>query len=315
MGDAGRGGGRTRVRAWAALTTYGGNIKQAVAVLVEQGLPAQGFEPEPEPEAEEQLGQLAWAKNWAALNAALHARRDANAAAERHLGCSPMFAAAFKGTPRSIVGLLAAKGVDVGWADENGMTALHRAAAVGHAEVVRALGGTHGADLNQRAKQQRRHSAARRKGRGDVSGQPSGIAAAVQQQRMTRLEKQQVKASVVLARILAVASNPQLSGTSTTVHVLKYKRNKERYIILLQPELGDTATKSLCPPASLVLAVGTTVIVSGLTGAPELNCRMSVVEGFDDEKGRYAVRVEGRKKPAALRIENCLAAVPGGVAV
>ena len=174
MGDAGRGGGRTRVRAWAALTTYGGNIKQAVAVLVEQGLPAQGFEPEPEPEAEEQLGQLAWAKNWAALNAALNARRDANAAAERHLGYSPMFAAAFKGTPRSIVGLLAAKGVDVGWADENGMTALHRAAAVGHAEVVRALGGTHGADLNQRAKQQRRHSAARRKGRGEGGGKTHG---------------------------------------------------------------------------------------------------------------------------------------------
>ena len=109
---------------------------------------------------------------------------------------------------------------------------------------------------------------------------------------MTRLEKQQVKASVVLARILAVASNPQLSGTSTTVHVLKYKRNKERYIILLQPELGDTATKSLCPPASLVLGVGTAVVVSGLKGAPELNGRTGVVEGFEDGKGRYAAATE-----------------------
>ena len=138
-------------------------------------------------------------------------------------------------------------------------------------------------------------------------------AAHARQRRVQRLDNQHGKTTVVYARILTVAANPALSNTN--VHVLKYKRNKERYIILLQPELGDTATKSLCPPASLVLAVGTTVIVSGLTGAPELNCRMSVVEGFDDEKGRYAVRVEGRKKPAALRIENCLAAVPGGVAV
>ena len=43
--------------------------------------------------------------------------------------------------------------------------------------------------------------------------------------------------------------------------LLKYKRGKERYIILLQPELGDAPTKSL------VLAVGTAVIVSGLAGA------------------------------------------------
>ena len=57
------------------------------------------------------------------------------------------------------------------------------------------------------------------------------------------------------------------------MHVPKYKRGKERYIILLQPELGDAATRSLCSPASLVLAVSTAVIVSGLTGAPELNGR------------------------------------------
>ena len=35
------------------------------------------------------------------------------------------------------------------------------------------------------------------------------------------------------------SSNLELSGT--TVHVLKYKRGKERYIILLQHELGDAA--------------------------------------------------------------------------
>ena len=139
---------------------------------------------------------------------------------------------------------------------------------------------------------------------------PTQAAAA---QRQHRLRRQQ-KAAVVQARILtAAATNPELSGT--TVHVLKYTRNhQERNIILLQPELCDTAMKSLCSPASLVLAVGTAVIVSGLTGAPELNGRTGVIEGFDDEKGRYAVRLAGRKKPAALRPGNCLAAVPGSAA-
>ena len=89
---------------------------------------------------------------------------------------------------------------------------------------------------------------------------------------------------------LDVASQPALSNT--TVHVLKYKHNKGRYIILLQPELGDAATKSLCPPASLVLGVGTAVVVSGLKGAPELNGRTGVVEGFEDGKGRYAAATE-----------------------
>ena len=136
--------------------------------------------------------------------------------------------------------------------------------------------------------------------------------AAAHQQRQQRLDRQQT-AAVVHARILTVTSNPKLSGT--TVHVLKYKRDKDRYMILLRPELGDAAKKSLCSPASLVLAVGTSVIVSGLAGAPELNDRTGVVEGFDDEKGRYAARLEGRKRPAALRPQNCLAAAPGSAAV
>ena len=66
-----------------------------------------------------------------------------------HLGkCPHLYLAAEKGAPRSTIDLLAAKGADVGWADEHGQTALHQAVYLGHAEVVRALGGTHGADLN-----------------------------------------------------------------------------------------------------------------------------------------------------------------------
>ena len=100
----------------------------------------------------EPLAQLAWEKKWAALNAALHSGRDPNAAAELYdwgLGkCSPLLLTAYKGAPRSTVELLAAKGADVGWANEVGRTAFHQAAESGLAEVVRALGGTHGAALD-----------------------------------------------------------------------------------------------------------------------------------------------------------------------
>ena len=53
--------------------------------------------------------------------------------------------------------------------------------------------------------------------------------------------------------------------------------------------------------------------IRGRCHRPELNGRTGVIEGFDDDKGRYAVsvRVEGRKKPAALWLQTCLAAVPG----
>ena len=57
-------------------------------------------------------------------------------------------------------------------------------------------------------------------------------------------------ANVVRARILSVGSNPELSGA--TVHVLEYKRDKQRYVILLEPELGDAATNSMCLPVNLL---------------------------------------------------------------
>ena len=76
--------------------------------------------------------------------------------------------------------------------------------------------------------------------------------AAAHQQRRQQLDRQKVKAAGVRARVLTVASNPELSGTCTAVHVLKYKHDKGRCVIMLHPELGDAATKSLCSPASLV---------------------------------------------------------------
>ena len=70
----------------------------------------------------------------------------------------------------------------------------------------------------------------------------------------------------------------------------------------------------MCLPANLVLAAGTAVTVSGLSGAPELNGRTGVIEGFVFT-GQYVVRFEGRLQPAVLRPQNCLAAVPGSNAV
>ena len=60
-------------------------------------------------------------------------------------------------------------------------------------------------------------------------------------------------------------------------------------------------------PDNLVLAQGSAVIATGLTGAPELNGQRGVVEGWLEEKGRYAVRLEDkrRKKAANLKPENC----------
>ena len=51
------------------------------------------------------------------------------------------------------------------------------------------------------------------------------------------------------------------------------------------------------------------MVETGRTGALELNEQRGMVEGWLEEKGRYAVRLEDkrRKKAANLRPENCRA--------
>ena len=51
--------------------------------------------------------------------------------------------------------------------------------------------------------------------------------------------------------------------------------------------------------------------MAALTGVPELNGQRGIVEGWLEEKGRYAVRLEDktRKRAANLRPENCRADV------
>ena len=64
-------------------------------------------------------------------------------------------------------------------------------------------------------------------------------------------------------------------------------------------------------PANLRLREGSAVVVTNLKAAPELNGQKGIVEGWLEEKGRYAVRLEDkrRKKAANLRPENCRADV------
>ena len=64
----------------------------------------------------------------------------------------------------------------------------------------------------------------------------------------------------------------------------------------------------LLKPANLVLVVGSAVVATGLTGAPELNGRMGKVEGWDAEAGRYVVRLEGERQLKRLKPEDCRAA-------
>ena len=114
-------------------------------------------------------------------------------------------------------------------------------------------------------------------------------------------------AGAVRGRI--ISDNPDLDGSQ--IHVLKYKPSKARYIILLHPERGDEAQKSLCKPTSLVLGSGNWVIVSDLQTMPELNGRRGVVERFDRAQSHYVVWLEGRAKPVSLNPGNCQALVPG----
>ena len=79
----------------------------------------------------------------------------------------------------------------------------------------------------------------------------------------------------------------------------------------LPPNADDKQERINLKPANLVLAEGSAVVATGLTGAPELNGQRGIVEGWLEEKGRYAVRLEDkkRKKLANLRPENCRADV------
>ena len=53
---------------------------------------------------------------------------------------------------------------------------------------------------------------------------------------------------------------------------------------------------------------GTAVLVQGLTGAPELNGRVAVIQGFDDATGRFSVHVNGERRIKNIKPGNLMTA-------
>jgi tetratricopeptide (TPR) repeat protein len=118
----------------------------------------------------------------------------------------------------------------------------------------------------------------------------------------------QQNCAIVRAQI--VKGRQDLIGT--IVEVLKYNSAKDRYIIRLPPtEGGGKGPKSLCVPSNLTLEPGTAVILADLVAAPELNGRAGGIEGFDNDRQRYVVRIQGESKTRNVRPQNCRAIVPG----
>ena len=56
---------------------------------------------------------------------------------------------------------------------------------------------------------------------------------------------------------------------------------------------------------NLLLNRGVKLLVQGLKAAPELNGTKATISGFDDERGRYIVKIEGQGRAKALKPENC----------
>ena len=108
------------------------------------------------------------------------------------------------------------------------------------------------------------------------------------------------------ARVVGVQSRPELNGMEVSIR--RFLKEKGRYTV---HDSSDGEVIGNLKPANLVLAEGSAVVATGLTGAPELNGQKGVAEGWNEEKGRYAVRLEDkrRKKLANLRPENCRADV------
>jgi hypothetical protein len=63
-----------------------------------------------------------------------------------------------------------------------------------------------------------------------------------------------------------------------------------------------------CSPKALatMFATGETVEVAGLQGAPQHNGKLGVVQHFDNGKGRFVVKVDGLKKPLAVKPANLM---------
>eukprot|EP01045_Picozoa_sp_COSAG04_P016595 COSAG04_NODE_1397_length_6930_cov_2.619236_8_plen_439_part_01 len=114
-------------------------------------------------------------------------------------------------------------------------------------------------------------------------------AAAAQLQRNIRQQRLEVEASLptAAATVVGVQSRPELNGAEVTIR--RFLIDKDRYTVQLPPDDAGKQEQINLKPANLVLAEGSAVVATGLTGAPELNGQRGIVEGWLEEKGRYAV--------------------------
>lgn len=62
-------------------------------------------------------------------------------------------------------------------------------------------------------------------------------------------------------------------------------------------------------PATL-FAVGDTVEINGLQGAPQHNGKQGIVQRFDPDKGRFVLKIAGTKKPLAVKPGNLTMSKP-----
>eukprot|EP01043_Picozoa_sp_COSAG02_P003297 COSAG02_NODE_80_length_40128_cov_591.169002_15_plen_601_part_00 len=134
---------------------------------------------------------------------------------------------------------------------------------------------------------------------------------AAEHHRKLRQRKLKVEASLpkAAATVYGVQSRPQLNGTSVTIRRFLIDKGRCVCVVLLPRGANCKREKILLKPANLVLVVGSAVVATGLTGAPELNGRTGKVEEWDAEAGRYVVRLEGERQLKRLKPENCRANV------
>eukprot|EP01044_Picomonas_judraskeda_P001460 COSAG03_NODE_88_length_13468_cov_4.757798_7_plen_481_part_00 len=136
-----------------------------------------------------------------------------------------------------------------------------------------------------------------------------GVAAKVQRYlHQVRLDLE-ARLPSAAATVVGVLSRPELNGAEVTIR--RFLIDKGRYAVQLPPDSNGKQERINLKPANLVLVEGSAMVATGLMGAPELNGGRGIVECWLEEKGRYAVRLEGKrqKKVANLRPENCRADV------
>jgi hypothetical protein len=135
---------------------------------------------------------------------------------------------------------------------------------------------------------------------------PAAAANYKKQLRWLRMNAQ-ARLPSAAATVVGLQSRPELNGAEVTTK--RYLVDKGRYAVQLSQGADGQQEVIHLKPTSLVLAVGAAVVAAGLTGASELNGVRGRVISWDEEAGRYAVRLDGERRPKRLKPDNCRADV------